>query len=187
VAIGGSYEVELTPPVEVSARSVALEAKTLIIKPTRSSGDEVIIQTDRLDSDLENIVTNGATFAIAMTDVGGLTYPVIKYVQKTSQSPTDPDLRQKYFRLRRILLEFRSHSRGTMARYRPKIEHERTLKNEMGVSVLRKLVEDKILSLQGNHYILDPEGLNTHLGVTWTDLRKGEMPETLVSYLRDIS
>jgi hypothetical protein len=187
VTIGGGYEVELTPPVEISARAVALETKTLIIKPTRNSGDEVIIKAESLDSDLENIVTNGATFVVAMKDVGGLTYPMIKYAQKTSQSPTDPDLRQKYFRLRRILLEFRSHSRGTMARYRPKIEHERTLKNEMGQSVLSKLLEDKILSLQGNFYILDPEGLNTHLGVTWTDLRKGEMPETLVSYLRDIS
>lgn len=117
----------------------------------------------------------------------GLGFPAIRYAQEISQPPTDPDLRQKYFRLRRILLEFRSHSRGTMARYRPKIEHERTLKNEIGQSVLRKLREDKILSLQGNHYILDPEKLNTHLGVTWTDLRKGEMPETLVGYLRDIN
>jgi len=97
-----------------------------------------------------------------------------------------PDLRQKYFRLRRILCEFRSHSRGTLARYKEKIEHERILKNEIGQSVLNKLLDDEILSLQGSHYILDPDGLNAHLGVTWPDLRKGQMSETLLNYLRDI-
>jgi hypothetical protein len=95
-------------------------------------------------------------------------------------------LERHYFRLRRILCEFRSHSRGTLARYKKKIEHERILKNEIGRSVLNKLLHDEILSLQGNHYILDPAGLNTHLGVTWPDLRKGQMPESLFNYLREI-
>lgn len=28
--------------------------------------------------------------------------------------------------------------------------------------------------------------LNAHLGVTWPDLRKGQMPESLFNYLREI-
>src|SRR5207253_8714904 len=63
----------------------------------------------------------------AVEDMNGLGFPTIKYAQRISQPPGDPDLRQKYFRLRRILCEFRSHSRGTLARYKKKIEHERIL------------------------------------------------------------
>lgn len=65
VSLGGGYEIEMTAPVELIARSVALEAKSLIIRPTKGNADEVIITCARLNSSLENIVTNGATFILA--------------------------------------------------------------------------------------------------------------------------
>jgi hypothetical protein len=186
VTLGGGREIEVAAPVELNARRVVLDAKSLILRPTKLNADEVILQCRKLESSLEKIVTNGANLLLAVEDMTSLGFPTIKYAQRISQPPSDPDLRQKYFRLRRILCEFRSHSRGTLARYKKKIEHERILKNEIGRSVLNKLLHDEILSLQGNHYILDPAGLNTHLGVTWPDLRKGQMPESLFNYLREI-
>jgi len=186
VTLGGGREIEVGAPMELNARRVVLEAKSLILRPTKIKADEVILQCRKLESGLENIITNGANLLLAVEDMTGLGFPTIKYAQRISQVPNDPDLRQKYFRLRRILCEFRSHSRGTLARYKKKIDHERILKNELGRSVLNKLLDDEILSLQGSHYILDPDGLNAHLGVTWPDLRKGQMPESLFNYLREI-
>ena len=83
-------------------------------------------------------------------------------------------------------MEFRSHSRGALAKYKHKIEHERVLKNNIGWAVLRKLVADRILALRGDMYYLDPNELGTHLGVSWQDLRKGQMPESLIRYIRAI-
>jgi hypothetical protein len=189
ITLGGAYELEITAPMEITAESVTLEAKSLILRQTSSKGDkqEVIIESQRLESRLESVITNGTPFVLAVDNLTGLSYPAIRHAQKTSQPPIDPLLRQKYFRIRRILMEFRSHSKGALARYKHKIEHERVLKNDTGRAILERLLADKILTLNGSLYYLDPAGLNSHLGVTWPDLRKGQMPESLLNYLRDIT
>ena len=182
VTFASAREIDFVAPIELHARNVALHAKSLIVRPAKERPEDVIIQCEKLESSLENIVSN-VNLILAVENMEGIGFPTIKYTDRISQPPSDPDLRQKYFRLRRILCEFRSHSRGTLARYKAKIENERVLKNEIGEAVLKRLIDDGVLSLQENHYILDPNGLNTHLGVTWPALRKGEMPQTLITYL----
>lgn len=92
-------------------------------------------------------------------------------------------MRQKYLRLRRILMEFASHSKGGLAKYRAKIEHGRVLRNAIGRAVLDSLVLNSILELKGRMYHLNPGDLHKHLGVSWMDLRKGQIPDTLVTFL----
>jgi hypothetical protein len=188
VGLGGAQEVEITAPLEITARSVRIDAKTLIVRPTGIKGDqkEAIIEAHRLLSNLESITTNGVSFQLAIGDMTGVSYPIIQYAHRSTRAPVDQFLRQKYFRLRRILLEFRSHSRGSLARYKHKIENERVLRNEVGSAVLRKLVEDRVLQLRGDFYHLDPAELNNHIGVTWNELRMGQTPEPLIRYLNSI-
>ena len=83
-------------------------------------------------------------------------------------------------------MEFASHSKGGLAKYKDKIEHERVLKNEVGKAVLESLVGKSVLTLKGRLYHLDADELHRHLGVSWMDLRKGIIPEPLVTFLRDI-
>jgi len=189
VSLGGAQEIEITAPLEISARSVRIDSKTLIVRPIVPKGgqEEVIIEAQNLRSNVESITTNGTPFHLSLVDMTGVSYPIIQYANKSTRPPADPLLRRKYFRLKRILLEFRSHSKGSLARYKAKIENERVLQNEVGNAVLRKLVEDKVLQLLGDFYHLDPVGLNQYLGVTWPDLRKGQIPESLIAYLRSIN
>jgi hypothetical protein len=79
-----------------------------------------------------------------------LTYPTIQYVEDKQTLFRDPLLKEKYLRLRRILVHFRSHSKGALAKYRHKIEHERVLRNALGENILRQLMKDKILTLDGS-------------------------------------
>jgi hypothetical protein len=184
--LGGGHEIDLGAPVEVTARKIIFDAQSLIVRPSREAQDEVIIRCERLESSVQKITANGVNLSIAVEDMAGLAYPVIGHAQKITPLSDDADVLQKYLRLRRILCEFRSHSRGTMARYRKKIEDERVLKNEVGQSVLDKLLSDRIVWIDGQHYILEPDKLNEYLGVSWPQLRKGEMSEALVNYLREI-
>lgn len=131
VTLGGGREIDIGAPMELYARRIVLDAKSLIVRPTKVQADEVILQCSKLESNLENIVSNGANLILAVEDMNGLSFPTIKFAQRISHPPADPDLRQKYFRLRRILCEFRSHSRGTLARYKKKIEHERFSKTKL--------------------------------------------------------
>lgn len=188
VCLGDGQEIEILAPAEINATTLRLEAKELSVKPslTPNSNDEVILEADRVKSSVEAIVTSGISFFVAVEDMTGLTYPLIEYAEKRSRPTNDRSVMEKYFRLKRIVLEFRSHSRGSLAKYNRKIEHERVLKNDVGRKVLEKLMEDKILVLKDNHYHLDPTILGERTGVTWHDLRRGYFPNLLITYLQSI-
>ena len=184
----GGDEIELIAPVEISASEINIEAKTIVLRrlPSDDAEREIILEAGRLSGHAESIIRNNLSLTVSLESLDGVSYPIIQYTTKTTAPPSDPLLRQKYFRLRRILLEFRSHSKGALAKYKHKIEHNRVLKNEIGRAVLNKLIADDVLRLKGEMYFLDPTSLNAHLGINWHDLRAGKMPETLMNYLREV-
>ena len=83
-------------------------------------------------------------------------------------------------------MAFRSHKKGTLARYRDKIEHERVLQNDIGRAVLDELVGKHILILDGNFYYLDPGQIDRHLGVSWLDLRLHQKSDKLIQFLKAV-
>ena len=84
------------------------------------------------------------------------------------------------------MLSLRSHSKGSLARFKSKIEHKRILKNDEGRRVLDALVRDNILYLNENFYHWNPDTASKCVGVTWEALRKGEMNDMLYNYLEKI-
>jgi hypothetical protein len=189
VILSNSDELEFMAPVVILATKISLQSRTLTLRaPTvEIPNREVLLQAESLESSLERIVTNGVELILEVTDRTGLTYPVIQFVEEKKQCLYDPLQKEKYMRLRRILVLFRSHSRGTLARYKQKIENKRVLGNDIGEKVLKQLLRDGILTLSGTHYFLQPENVNKHLGVSWADLRKGRSSPKLLQYLLSIN
>jgi hypothetical protein len=110
----------------------------------------------------------------------------VKYVNKREVLPTAGGVRAKHLKLRKILTHFRSHSRGTMAKLRAKVENERVAGNDVGRPVLERLVKDGILVPDGNFYFLEPAKVDQFLGVSWMRLREGVVNQKLVEYLQSI-
>lgn len=185
VAFVGEPEIELTAPIEISAESVRLEASALVLgHASRSqSVKHIAIDAETVVSSVQSIVTNGVDFEVAVSDKTGLGYPLIQHVTQRDFPKADPRMREKFLRLKRILQEFRSHGKGTLGKYRHKIEHERVLRNDMGRAILARLISDEILTLEGEFYILHQEEVSEHLGITWLDLRKGRTTDQLLAYL----
>jgi hypothetical protein len=80
-------------------------------------------------------------------------------------------------------MTLRSHSKGSLARVRHKIEHARVLQGAVGAALLRRLVDDAILVLRGNFYHLDPPQADTLGGISWMELRRGRSSDRLREYL----
>ena len=160
----------------------------LVLKPPPKGQQEseITLDADIISSSLESMETNQVPLSLGVSDMTGLTYPAIGYAKVKSAPPTDVALREKWIRLRRILVEFRSHSRGALARYRGKIESERVLRNDLGRAILMQLVTDGILTVSNEFYFIQTEALKEHLATSWIDLRRGEMSEALLTYLRSI-
>jgi hypothetical protein len=190
VVLSNSEEIEFTAPVEISATTISLQSRALSLRAPTPAMPEVestvLLQAENLESSLERITTNGVELILAIADRSRLAYPVIQYVDGKKEFTRDPLQKEKYMRLRRILVEFRSHSRGTLARYRHKIENRRILGSKVGNKVLQQLLKDGIVTLSESHYFLQPENVNIHLGITWADLRKGKTSPMLLQYLSTI-
>jgi hypothetical protein len=190
VVLSGAEELELTAPVEISAATIDLQSPALVLRyPPKIVPDEnhVLLDATSIASTVGSIVTNGVELVLAVSDRAGLSYPSIQYVQDKQPLPSDHLLKEKYLRLRRILVHFRSHSRGSLAKYKHKVDNERVAGNETGRAILRQLLKDHILTLDGAFYFIEPENVDKHLGVSWHDLIKGRTSEKLVQYLREIN
>jgi hypothetical protein len=187
--LGGPREVELTAPIEITAATIDIRSKSLVVRPQASAAAEkhVILQAGKVRSDVTNLTMAGADFTIAVEDTSGLQYPLVQQMQKKAKSPQDPVIREKFLRLRKILTHFRSHSKGAMAKYRDKIEHPRVAGNVIGTAVLNQLVHDGILVLKDPLYFIQQDQVAKFLGISWTDLRKGDTSDKLLQYLRAIS
>jgi hypothetical protein len=188
VILSGSREIELTAPVEITAKSITIQSELLIIKPAPKSSvnKSVLMAAMEIKSSLENIASNSIPLVFAVPPHHGLSFPIIQYVKNQGALPPDPQLKEKYIRLKRILTAFRSHSRGSLARFKHKIEDDRILRNDMGRAILQRLIKDGIITLAGDFYYLLPDGIAKHLGISWTDLKNYQTSDALLQYLRSI-
>ncbi len=188
LTLSGSDELELTAPVEISAQAINLLSQGLVVRgQPKSKEKEVILQAREVVSSLTSIpVENGIEFSVRVGQNAGLHYPLVKYVTKQEMLPTADGVRAKHLKLRKILTHFRSHSRGTMAKLRAKVDNERIAGNDVGRPVLERLIKDGILVPDGNFYFLEPTKVDQFLGVSWMRLREGAINQKLIDYLQSI-
>lgn len=188
VVIHRDAEIEFVAPVFLSARRLRFDSTQLVLRSPKDVPKDVGIVGDckMLSSTLRGITTGGVSLDIFVENPTNVGYPVVQHTKNRTPTPTDPLLGQKYLRLKRILLEFRSHSRGALARYRAKIDSQRVLKNDTGGRVLSRLLEDKIVTTRGDFYFIDAERLHEYLGVSWQELRGGQMSDKMRNYLVDL-
>ena len=83
-------------------------------------------------------------------------------------------------------MSFRSHSKGQLARYVGKVEHFRMTKGDLGLRLRQKLMEDKVLSISAQMYILDPDALGAVVGISFQDLKLKRYSVAVNSYLADL-
>ena len=186
------HEFEMTAPVDIRARRISFACSTVVLKTLPRTDEkkqqecEVFLGADEIRSELQHLIQNGVIFNIEVTNRGGIYHPLASYVTVCDVVPKAPVLQEKYLRLRKLLTHFRSHSRGRMAKFSGKVENERVAGNVVGGSILRRLMADGILYKEDKFYFIAPELLSDHLGVSWSDLRRGIASDRLLDYLRSI-
>jgi len=146
VQLTGSPALTAIGECAISARAVHVESGELIVRPMPRSRERpaeqagLFIAAYAVHGHVDSVTAGPAMLAIGCQS-HTLGYPLAGYADKVVFEFPDPQFSAKYRRLRRILSEFRSHSRGGLAKYRQKIEHERVLQNETGRKVLAALVD----------------------------------------------
>lgn len=190
IELSGAQELELIAPVFISGRKITIRSKTLVLRYQPQAPSDlryVMLEADSLESSVGEILPNGTELVVGVADRKGLGYPIVRFAENKVDFSVDPLLNEKYLKLRRILVHFRSHSRGSLAKFKRKVDNERVAGNEIGQAVLNRLLADQILTEEGSFYFLQRANVDRHLGISWIDLQKGRTSEKLLQYLRSIN
>ena len=115
-------------------------------------------------------------------------YPwsVTSQAEKYDERDTD-ELKKALFSFCKLIRSFRSHSKGTLARFEDKLNHSRMTRN-FGEEI-RKFLEKKNVithNIQKRMYYLNADLLAIETGVSYSDVTARNCPEKLSRILQDI-
>jgi hypothetical protein len=173
VELGIGDQLELVAPVFISARALALSCNQIAVKsePHSPDDDTVILEAKSLIADpavSAPSVRGGAKLQVSWPESSTYPWTPFSAPQTMDEDPTTTDALRA---LRRITMAFRSHSKGELARFKDKIEHQRMLKGSVGQALLRKLTQDKVIQLRGPMYYLDPNVLGEKVGASFLNVK----------------
>lgn len=96
------------------------------------------------------------------------------------------DFKNAFVKLRKILITFRSHSKGSMARYKGKIDDSRISGHGIGKSLIKKLLKEGIIYEQGCMYFLDRNRTASKLGLTFDKLQATSPTSQMVDFINTV-
>ncbi|MDF2397861.1 hypothetical protein GWQ44_20120 [Pseudomonas sp. 3MA1] len=187
VEVGTGDLLELVAPVSINCGVLQLSCQHVAVKsePQESEG-VVTLEAQEVVVDptiTPPAVRGGAQLRVTWPD--SISYPWTEYTSAESKEH-DPNLIRLLRVFRRLVMAFRSHSKGRLARFKDKIEHVRMLKGEEGRKLLEKLSQDKVISLEGAMYYLDADALGSKTGASFIDVNlKNYAPET-IKYVQSV-
>lgn len=188
VELGDGGQLELVAPVVVKARNLVLNCGELVVKPSHSTSDDQVVYLEAAQTIADPglrppTVRHGVKLQVTWPE--SKAYPWNPFAC-TGGEDSDPRMADAQRALRRLCISFRSHSKGRLARYKGKVEHFRMTKGRLGVALRQRLMVDKVLSLEGEMYFLEPNVLGDRVGVSFQDLKlKHYSPRSRV-YLQSV-
>jgi hypothetical protein len=185
VLLGGSTdEFELGPAVDIECAELELAASGLVVRAAPGADreeDQVLLDARKFTTRISRRPIVRGRFIARWP--GSNAYPWTDFSTGESLPIEDQrGLHSVYIRFCRIVTTLRSHSKGSLARYRGKIEHRRVLKNEMGKALLKQLLDDGILVLEGDFYHWVPERAAALLRISWHRMRNRDVTPEMKNY-----
>ena len=191
VVIGSGNSVEMIAPVSLNVARLKFDCPELAVQRGNHKGagkDAAVIleASELLESKVTSapLVRNGTELLV--TWPGSSSYPWTQFSIVSNETNSRDIHHDAPLGLRRLVLAFRSHSRGRLARYQDKIEHVRMTKGKLGVAIRERLMRDGILSIEGEMYFLDPDKLGSVVGTKYQDLKMKRFSDEARNYVSSI-
>lgn len=190
VVIGGGSQVEIITPVSISVARLTFNCPDLVVLSGKmrigdSDGTATLEATELQESAVRRVplVREGATLQVSWP--GASEYPWTG-LQSKGDPEDEPYIHDALIGLSRLIIAFRAHGQGQLARYKGKIEHARMTKGALGDAIRERLLQDNILSQQGNLYLLDSSRLGEIVGATYIDLKLKRFNHKVREYVSSI-
>lgn len=184
-----SEKVDCTPPAYIKCNTIECSASEVLLNAGIHS-ESVVLECDTFSVTCSNkgtlpVITNKGSIHKSQFQIicrNQLSYPFVEYATHTLNSDIPIDIADKYHKMRRLLLMFRSHSKGSLARFKEKIDN-RIGKGDIGREVLDTLIKAGILYADEKMYFIDPEMMAQKLGVKYDDIRSSIINDKIKRFL----
>lgn len=185
---------ELAAPITISCNEVRINTSEFVVEKSTSNTEGVLIECNQFVVDytdghtprLLNHLDDNSSFQIFSENRPD--FPFVDYYNQGSNiQKVDPALASKYLKLRKIIMQFRSHSKGVMAKIKDKIEHRRVIGTDgVGLSVLDALIQNGVLTSDTVFYYVDDKRIHEVLGVSYLDLKRKTLNEKISDFLNSV-
>ncbi|MBY4802851.1 hypothetical protein K6W78_22985 [Burkholderia cepacia] len=189
VALGTGTQLELIAPITINAQTVFVQANEVVVKTeshTKADENIALIEAKNLlaNSGLTPpIVRAGCQLFVHAEESQSYPWTSFSFSPEEDEDPSTADALRA---LRRIVISFRSHSKGQLARFSGKIEHARMMKGPIGRGLLNKLLADKVVYLDSPMYILDPKALGAVVGISYLDAQLKRYSKMTRAYVQNL-
>lgn len=192
IKFGGS-KVELVGPIQLNCDKVIVHAPEMVFA---SQGKGFNAYTDVFCSFFDGVLPDGNVptlknktgihDVIWISSENRLSFPFSDY-QHDYFAPfrKDPQMMDKYQKLRRLLLLFRANGRGGLARVKSKIDN-RISNVEIGKKVLNALIKAGVIYEQDSFYFINTKCMDEVLEATYADIQKCKINMMTMNFLRHI-
>jgi len=192
VVIGSGSRVDIITPVSISVARLTFNCHELVVlggerQIEGGDGSAILEAAELRQSNFQRapVVREGTTLQV--TWPGDVNYPWSGFRRGEGDEDEPNNIHDALSRLCKLILAFRAHGQGQLARYRGKIEHSRITKGALGEAIRERLLEDQILSLHGTIYFLDSTRLGEIVGATYHDLKLKRFNQQIRDYVATIS
>lgn len=188
-----SNKIDCTPPVYIKCSTILCTASDVLLNLGLHEDDSVVFECENFLVNcnekglLPMLINKGNAdknqFRIICEN--NLSYPFVNFKQNNFQQEVPVNIVDKYQKMRRVFLMFRSHSKGDLARYKEKIDN-RVGNSEVGKKVIDALLNRGVIYSKEIMYFVDTDKLASELGVKYNDIRSSLINDKIKHFLSSI-
>lgn len=186
VEFSSSEQLELFSPVSITCDGLRISSDKLIVKSVKKDegNTSVVLEANSFKCD--------KTIGVPMVRTGSELYvswpssdafPWSAFSSKLANDDSGSRVADTLRVFRRIVMAFRSHSKGRLARLQDKINHARMLRGEDGRALLDKLIKDGVISSESHMYYLEPNILGSVAGASFLEVNTKNYSKETLSYV----
>lgn len=186
-------KTDIQAPTTITCNKLSIFSKDILFSTPESSMGNVVFECKRFLAQCQDGNVPTVTFRTPKENNGFLLitndrvyHPFNGYLRPLQDASSTAEQTYSVFqKLRRMILMFRSHSKGSLARCCSKIDN-RIGKTDLGRAIIKGLEEKGVLESDGMFYYINSDKFAEVLGVKYDDIRSSTINEKTKSFIQSL-
>ena len=179
---------EVGAPTSISCSRLEITSQSMLITSSGVSGIVCFSAPEFVVSyrDGMPLVSSPGNVECKILTNSELSYPYVQYRDKAIVEIGNDDLNDRFQKLRRILLQFRSHGKGNLARYKDKIDNLIGRTSAIGGKVLTAMKNSGMIYSEERLYFVNSDKVDEVLGLSYDDVFMCKINDKVKDFLSRI-